>query len=342
MKMTVSELCALVEGDLVGDGEAVVEGVASLATAGPGDVTFAKRERLKEVASTKATAVLVPEKVSGATAAQIVVENPYFTFGMILHAIQQEQCDHPKGIHATAVIGEGTKLGKDVALGAYAVIGDHCVIGDRTVIYPNTTIGSHVVIGEDCVIHSNVAIRELVTIGNRTVIHSCCTIGGDGFGFLPDQGGHVKIPQIGVVEIGDDVEIGCNCTVDRATMEATRIGNGVKIDNHSHLAHNVQVGENSILIAYARIGGSTVIGKNCILTEDVGVTNGVTLGDGCIIGACSKVSRSWPANSVLLGAPAQKGEKEKVQIALMRRLPRIYESLRELQKKVEELEKKGG
>jgi len=335
MEIKVSELCELVEGELHGWGDAVVTGVASLDKAGPGDVTFAKRERLKDVAKTGATAILVPEVVTGVEIPQIVVENPYFAFGKILRLVVKEQSADPKGIHPAAVIGEGVKLGKDVGLGPYAVIGNGCVLGDGVKIYPNTTIGPHCVIGDETVIHSNTAVREYTRIGKRCVIHTCTSIGGDGFGFLPTQGQFQKIPQVGIVEIGDDVEIGCNCTVDRATMDKTIIGNGVKIDNHSHLAHNCEIGDNSILVAYARLGGSTILGRNVILTEDVGVTNGVKLGDGCIVGATAKVSRSWPAGTMLLGSPAQPAADEKRQIVLIKKLPRLYDTLRKLKETVE-------
>ena len=337
MKATVSQICELVEGRLVGPGDAVVTGVAGLKTAGPGDVTFARKEYLKAVPSCRATAVLVPEAVEGASAAQIVVPNPYLTFGKILFMAEKEQRAHPTGIHPTAVMGEGVQLGKDVALGAHAVIGEHSTIGDRATVYPNTTIGAHCAIGADTILYSNVAVREWCRIGSRTVIHTCTSIGGDGFGYLQLGGKHVKIPQVGTVEIGDDVEIGCNCTIDRATMEKTVVGNGVKIDNHSHLAHNVQVGDNSMLIAYAGVGGSTVIGKNVLVLEDVGITNNITIGDNTMIGAGSKVLRSCPPGSRLLGAPAQDGDAEKRLVILIKKLPRLYETVRKLQESLEQL-----
>lgn len=336
MEFTVSEICQLVEGRLVGSGDAVVTGVAGLKAAGPGDVTFAKKEFLKMVPRSAATAVLVPEAVEGAGAAQIVVPNPYLAFGRILLLVEKEQRAHPKGIHPSAVVGEGVRLGRDAALGAHAVVGEHSVIGDRTIIYPNTTVGAHCTLGEDTILYSNVAVREWCRIGSRTVIHTCTSIGGDGFGYIQMGGKHVKIPQVGTVEIGDDVEIGCNCTIDRATMDKTVIGNGVKIDNHSHLAHNVQVGDNSMLIAYAGIGGSTVIGKNVLLLEDVGVTNSVTIGDNTIVGAGSKVIRSCPPGSRLLGAPAQDGEAGKRLVVLLKKLPRLFETVREIKRTLQQ------
>ena len=308
--------------------------VASLQAAGPGALTFAKKEFLKQAAASTATAILVPEPIEGCNAAQIVVSNPYMAFITVLEVVEGER-PHPKDVHATAVIGENVSLGEGVRIGAHAVIGDNCVIGARTVIYPNATIGGNCQIGEDALIYANTAIREDVTLGDRTIIHSNCSIGGDGFGYLQVFGGHKKIPQVGKVIIGNDVEIGCNCTIDRATMDATVVGNGVKIDNHSHLAHNVEVGDNSLLIAYARVGGSTKIGKNCVVLEDVGITNGVTIGDACIIGATAKVNRSWPAGSRILGTPAQKAEDERKQMVLRKKLPKLYENVRELRDKMD-------
>lgn len=219
-------------------------------------------------------------------------------------------------------------------MGAHAVIGDGRVLGDRAVVYANSTLGARCVLGADALIYSNVAIREEVRIGCRTIIHSGCSIGGDGFGYLQVEGRHVKVPQVGTVEIGDDVEIGCNCTVDRATMDKTIIEDGVKVDNHSHIAHNCRIGANSMLIAYARMGGSTTLGKNVMLAEDVGLTNGITLGDRCIVAASSKVSHSWPAGSVLFGAPAQRIEDEKRQMVMIKKLPQLYETVRELRRVV--------
>ena len=336
MKLTVAEVAALVKGELAGPGDGIVDHVASLKAADEGAVTFAKHEFLTQAAATGATAVLVPEEVPDCPAAQIIVSNPYMAFLTILELVEKEQRPHPRGLHPTAVIGEHVQLGEGVGLGPHAVIGDNCVLGDRTVVYPNSTIGANSSLGADCVIHANTAVRENTVIGDRTIIHNNCSIGGDGFGYL-QVGGHRKIPQVGRVVIGNDVEIGCNCTIDRATMDETRIGNGVKIDNHSHLAHNCQVGDNSLLIAYARMGGSTRIGRNVLVLEDVGITNDVAIGDGSIIGAGSKVTRSWPAGAVLLGAPAQKMEDEKRQLVLIKKLPRLYEELRKLRAQVKEL-----
>jgi len=335
MKLTVEEVCAIVGGKLAGPGNGIIERVMSLDKAGPGDVTFAKRSHLKAAAASPATAVLVPERVEGMQAAQIIVENPFFAFGALLRVAEEEQRVHPRGIHASAVIGENIVLGDGVAVGPNAVIGDHSKVGNRTIIYPNVTIGAHCSLGDDTIVYSNVAVRERVTIGSRTIIHTCTSIGGDGFGYIQVDGKHIKVPQVGTVEIGNDVEIGCNCTVDRATMDKTVIEDGVKIDNHSHIAHNCRIGADSMLIGYARMGGSTVLGKGVLLAEDVGLTNGITLGDGCIVGGSAKVHKSWPADSVVWGTPAQLMGDEKRQLVLIRKLPGLYKTVRDLKKAVE-------
>jgi len=342
MKLKASEIRDMVQGELIGSGEVVADRVASLDSAGPGAVTFAKHEFLRKARATEASIILVPERVEGCHAVQVVVPNPYMAFVRVLEVFERHQRAHPTGVHPTAVVGRDVRLGKDVGIGAHAVIGDNTVIGDRTVIYPNVTIGARCTIGDDVVIYSNTALREEVSVGHRSIIHNNCSIGGDGFGYIQVGGRHRKVPQVGRVVIGNDVEIGCNCTIDRATMDATRVGDGVKIDNHSHLAHNVEIGENSLLIAYCRIGGSTKVGRNVLILEDVGLTNGITIGDGCIIGACAKVSRSWPAGSQLLGTPAQKMQEEKRVLVLRKKLPRLYEQVRELRGQVARLRERLG
>ena len=305
MNVSLTEIAELTGGELLGDGNLVVTGVAGLAEARDGDLTFAKKELLDKLSDCRATAVLVPAKAD-APVAQVVVEDPYLAFTRVLALVEKETRPLPEGIHASAVVEEGAELGEGVGLGPCAVVGSGAKLGARSVVCANASIGPNCELGEDCLIYTNVAIREGVKIGGRTIIHPNTTIGGDGFGYLQVSKKHVKIPQVGGVEIGNDVEIGCNCTVDRGTMGNTVIGNGVKIDNHSHIAHNCRIGDDCLLVAYARLGGSVVLGRNVILAEDVGVTDHVTLGDGCVATGLSRVSKSWPAGSVIGGTPAMR------------------------------------
>ena len=329
MRVTLAEIAELTGGELAGDGDLVITGVASLEDAGPGDITFAKAEFVNKLAQCRASAVLTPRGAE-TEIPHVAVHDPYVAFVRVLAVVGRELAALPEGVHPSAVVGEGADLAAGVALGPCATVGAHTRIGLRSVVCANASVGPNCTIGEACVIHANVAVREGVTIGDRTILHSNTTIGGDGFGYLQADGHHVKIPQVGGVVIGDDVEIGCNCTVDRGTMGDTTIGNGVKIDNHSHIAHNCRIGDGCLLVAYARMGGSVVLGRNVVLAEDVGITDHVELGDGCIATGTARVSKSWPAGSVIGGSPAIKFDRAQRIAALQRRLPQICEQLREI------------
>lgn len=333
MKRTLSDIAEIVQGELIGDPQATVEDVAGLDTAAPNQISFVTEDRLDQAAKSRAGALVVPRKLEDVSVPQIVVEKPYDAFLRLLRVVEKERRFAPEGVHPTAAIGKSVTLGEGVSVGAHVSIGDGVLIGEHTVIYPNVSIGAQCRIGRHSVIHSQVAVRERVILGDRVIVHCNTTIGGDGFGYRQDAGRHVKVPQIGTVQIGNDVEIGCNCTIDRATMDKTLIGDGVKIDNHSHIAHNCRIGAHSLLIAYARMGGSTVIGKNCLIAEDVGITDNVTIGDGAIVGGSSKVSKNIPPGSVVWGFPAQPIAKEKKERVLLRKLPEMWDVLRALKKR---------
>jgi UDP-3-O-[3-hydroxymyristoyl] glucosamine N-acyltransferase len=245
-----------------------------------------------------------------------------------MEIIGKERYMRPSGIHPTSIVSRDAIIGKGVSFGAHVVIDDCVRIGNNVTIYPNTFIGKGSSIGDDSLIYANVTIREDVTIGKRVIVHSSSVIGDDGFGYLQTHGKHMKIPQIGTVEIGDDVEIGAMVTICRAALDKTVIGNGVKIDNHSHIAHNVTVGDNSMLVAYAKIAGSVRIGKNVLIAEDVGVTDHVTIGDSCIIGGGSNVYKSLDDRSVVWGSPAKPINEEKRTQVLIRKLPEIYKAMK--------------
>jgi len=333
MRISLSEIAKLTGGELAGDAALTVTGVAPLAEAGPGDLTFAREEFLDRLPACRGAAALVPRRAAGAIA-QIVVPDPYLAFVRVLQAVERDLKPLPSGVHPSAVVEEGAELGEAAGLGPCAVVGKGSKIGARTVVCANATIGPGCRIGPDCVIHSGVAVRERVVIGARTVIHNNTTIGGDGFGYLQVEGCQVKVPQVGSVEIGDDVEIGCNCTIDRGTLGNTVIGNGVKMDNHCHIAHNCRIGDHSVLVAFARMGGSTVLGRNVLLAEDVGITDHVTLGDRCVVTATARVSKSWPAGSVIGGAPAMEFERAKRLATLQRKLPWIMDRIREIRERL--------
>lgn len=334
MEHTLREICTITGGALVGDGNTRITGVASLEGARPGDITFVKGEEFVEKAlKTRASALVVHREIKefkSALGGQIVVKDPFLAFVKILEVFSQERGRRPGGIHPTALVAKTATIGREVSIGAYSVIEEGAVIGDRATLYPMVYIGHNTKIGEDALIYPRVSIREEVSIGKRAIIHSGTTIGGDGFGYLQVEGRHVKIPQVGTIEIGDDVEIGCNVTIARATLDKTVIGRGVKIDNHSHVAHNVMIGEDTMLIAYAKIAGGVVIGKNVMIAEDVGITDHATIGDNCVIGGGSNVYKSLPPGSVVWGSPAKPIMEEKRLQVLFRKLPNMWEALKRL------------
>ncbi|HHT9121159.1 MAG TPA: UDP-3-O-(3-hydroxymyristoyl)glucosamine N-acyltransferase, partial [Candidatus Hypogeohydataceae bacterium YC41] len=285
MEYTLREICSLTGGIVLGDGSTKITGVGSLEGAGPGDITFVKGEEfIRNALNTEASALVTHREIKEIKRPQIVVEKPFLAFVKVLQIYSKEKLKRPQGIHSKALVAKTANIGKEASIGAYSVIEEGAVIGVRVTIYPMVYIGQNTQIGDDTLIYPRVSIREEVSIGKRVIIHSGTTIGGDGFGYLQVEGRHVKIPQVGTIEIGDDVEIGCNVTIDRATLDKTVIGRGVKIDNHSHVAHNVIIGEDTMLIAYAKIAGGAVIGKNVMIAEDVGITDHAIIGDGCVIG----------------------------------------------------------
>ncbi|OHB90564.1 MAG: UDP-3-O-(3-hydroxymyristoyl)glucosamine N-acyltransferase [Planctomycetes bacterium RIFCSPHIGHO2_12_FULL_52_36] len=340
MDYTLREICTITGGTLVGDGNTRITGVASLEGAGPGDITFVKGEEFVEKAlKTRASAMVVHREIKEFKSApslrsraglggQIVVKDPFLAFVKILEVFSQERGKRHRGIHPPTLVAKTATIGREVSIGAYSVIEEGAVIGDRATIYPMVYIGHNTKIGEDTLIYPMVSIREEVSIGKRVIIHSGTAIGGDGFGYLQVEGRHVKIPQVGTIEIGDDVEIGCNVTIARATLDKTVIARGVKIDNHSHIAHNVVIGEDTMLIAYAKIAGGAVIGKNVMIAEDVGITDHATIGDGCVIGGGSNVYKSLPPGSVVWGSPAKPIMEEKRLQVLFRKLPNMWETLK--------------
>jgi UDP-3-O-[3-hydroxymyristoyl] glucosamine N-acyltransferase len=247
---------------------------------------------------------------------------------------------HPRGIHPTAIVGKGVQLGRGVCLGAYSVVEEDATIGDGSVIYPRCYIGYASAIGKDTVIYPQVVVRENVTIGNRVIIHSGTVVGSDGFGYVTVEQAHHKIPQVGTVIIEDDVEIGANVAIDRARFDKTVIGSGTKIDNLVHIAHNVTIGKNCLIVAQVGISGSTSVGDNVILAGQVGIVGHIKIGDNAVVLAKSGVSKAVPAGSSVWGYPAKEEGFAKRLNAHLNNLPRLSAEVKELKKKIEELEKK--
>lgn len=342
--MTVREIAQIVGGEIVGDPDTVITDVQGIKEAKKGSITFvANPKYLVLLKSTEASAVIVSRNNHYSVNSDLTlikVENPSLAFSKIIALIGPEPIKFKPGIHPTAIIGKNVMIGKDVSVQPYTVIEDNVVIGDRTVIGACGYIGHYTKIGSDCFIYPHVIIRERITIGNRVNIHSGTVIGGDGFGFATVKGVHHKIPQIGTVEIGDDVEIGSNVTIDRARFEKTYIGNGVKIDNLVQIAHNVVIGDNTIIVAQVGISGSTRIGKNVIIAGQAGLIGHIEVGDNAIIGGKAGVTKNVPPGANVSGFPAREKWEDMKCAAYLRRSPEVFEKLREFEKRIAELERK--
>ena len=331
------DLANLVAGKLSGDGAIEIAGAAGIEDAKSGQITFAATARIVEAAiNSQATAVIVPSTVTDLAKPALRVANPRLAFAQILTYFNPPQDCQP-GIHPSAVIGSNFQ-GTDCAVGALVVIGNDVVIGRGSIIYPGVVIGDRVKIGENSIIHANVVIREDCEIGSKVQIHSGTIIGADGFGYVTVDGKHLKVPQVGKVRIEDEVEIGANVTVDRATTGTTLIKRGTKIDNLVQIAHNCQIGEDNIVIALVGVAGSTKLGDRVTMAGKSSVVGHVKIGDDPIVAAHSLVINSLPTNSFVSGTPARPHAEDMRIQAAAGRLPELLKEIRELQKKVADLE----
>ncbi len=343
MSKTLKEIADFIGGEIVGDEGIVITGVAGIQEADEGDLTFlANPKYLPYLGMTRASAVITPRDAQTKAKPIVRVDNPSFAFTKAVAFILPVKEEHFKGIDKNTAIAKTAKLGKNVSIGAFVVIEDGCSIGENTVIYPNCYLGRKCSVGADSVIYSNVSIRENCSVGNRAVIHSGAVIGSDGFGFVTVDGIHHKIPQVGIVVVEDDVEIGANVTIDRARFDKTLIGAGTKIDNLVQIAHNVRIGKNCLIVSQTGISGSAIIGDNVILAGQVGVVGHITVGENSVVMARTGINKSLPAGSFVWGTPAKPVDEAKKISACVQMLPKLFESVRGLKSKVEELTKKNG
>ncbi|HUI29443.1 MAG TPA: UDP-3-O-(3-hydroxymyristoyl)glucosamine N-acyltransferase [Candidatus Acidoferrales bacterium] len=343
--MRVSEIAREIGARVDGKPDAEIIGVGKIEEAKAGEITFLANPKYeKYVSTTCATAVIVSEnfKTNRKDITLLRVKDPYVAFVFALKKLAPSRDLLPPGTHLAGHISSKAKLGKDVRIGACAIILDNAQIGDRTMIFPGSVVGEDVEIGEDSVIYSNVTIYQGCKIGNRATIHAGTAIGSDGFGFAPkDDGTYEKIPQLGIVVIEDDVEIGSNSSIDRATLGETRICRGVKIDNLVQVAHNVIIGEDTVIAAQSGISGSTKIGKHCMVGGQVGFAGHLEIADNTNFGAQSGVPKSIKeTGKTYLGYPARELRDTHRIWAASEMLPGIIREFTKLQHKVEELENK--
>ncbi|MDP3791194.1 MAG: UDP-3-O-(3-hydroxymyristoyl)glucosamine N-acyltransferase [Candidatus Omnitrophota bacterium] len=344
MSKTLKEIAKFVNGELVGDGEIAIKGINGIQNAQEGDLAFIAGPKDEELVDlTKASCVIVPKNTSKSfNKPMIKVDYPSVALSKIIEFVLPESIPHPKGIHKTAVISESASLGKNVSIGPYAVIADKATIGDNTIIYSFCYIGKNSKIGQDCILYPHVTIRESIIIGNRVIIHPSTVVGSDGFGFdTQGNGTHFKVPQLGIVVVEDDVEIGSCVTIDRARFNKTIIGKGSKIDNLCQIAHNVIIGPYCLIAAQSGISGSSTLGRNVVFGGQVGVADHVKIGDFVMAGAKTGISKSFPVpKTILFGYPARQVDKARDMIACTGLLPKLFERVRKLEAKIKELEKK--
>lgn len=335
---TLSEIAASCGAQLDGDGARLVVGPATLRDAGPNEVSFLGNPRYRaELATTRAAGVLVnlAEPRTRPEVTFLRCADPNAAFTRVVTAFSTPDW-LPSGVHATATVDPSAELGAGVALGAHVVIGPGAVVGARSVLCAGVVLGRGARVGEGTVLHPNVVLYDRVVIGARCIVHAGAVIGSDGYGFEPTREGWRKIPQCGHVIVEDDVEIGANVTIDRARFGATRIGRGAKLDNLVHIAHNVVVGANALIIAQVGIAGSTRIGERAILAGQAGINGHIEIGAGARIAAQAGVFKDVPAGADYLGWPARARRDALRQYALVERLPEIYERLRALEKQLAE------
>ncbi|NOY69344.1 MAG: UDP-3-O-(3-hydroxymyristoyl)glucosamine N-acyltransferase [Deltaproteobacteria bacterium] len=343
MEITIFQLAEKI-GAKAGQGhKTILRTAAPFDQAGPDAVTFADNTRLlKLIGQSRAGAVIVPlgfiNEPDDSGPGILLSDNPRLAFASAIRLFFPDNRPAP-GIRAKAFVGRGFSCGKDVFIGPNAVVGEKVTLGDRVCIHAGVVIGDNVVIGDDTLIYPNVSVLDRCVIGKRVIIHSGSVIGSDGFGFTPDsEGRHNKIPQVGIVRIDDDVEIGASNTIDRATFGETRIGEGTKTDNHVHIAHNVIIGKHCIIVAQVGIAGSVTIGSHVIIAGQAGIGGHLSIGDGAVIGPQAGVARSVGPGLTVSGTPEMPHKKWLRVQNLVARLPEIKKSVSSLDQRLKEIE----
>ena len=345
MEFSAEQIAGILHGEVVGDPNAVVAGLAKIEEGQPGTLSFLSNPKYEEYIYTTNSSICIvnktfaPNKPLPATLTLVKVEDAYSCFAKLLEVYSQMSKKQPK-IETPSFISENAQIGEDLYLGAFAYIGENAKIGNKVSIYPNVYIGENVEIGNGCVIHPGASIYAECKIGNNCIIHAGVVIGADGFGFAPDQNGeYQKVPQIGNVILEDNVEVGSNSTIDRATMGSTIIRKGVKIDNLCQIAHNVEIGKNTAMAAQVGIAGSAKIGENVMIGGQAGISGHLTIADGTRIVAQSGIPSSVKKAATLMGSPGIPLEDYKKSYFGFRKLPFILTKLNELDKKLKELTK---
>src|SRR5688572_3226660 len=336
--LTLSQIHDLVGGTLHGNGASVLSSLASLDDATPQALAFISNDKAAKVpGGIRAGGLLVHRHLSEIDVPQIVVPNPLLAFAQVAQTFFIRP-SAPRGIAADVSKGTGVAIGDDPSIWPFVTLGDRVTIGARVTLYPGVFVGADCTVGDDSVLYPNVVVREGCSIGARVIIHSGTVIGADGFGYVQHQGRHHKIPQLGGVIIEDDVEVGANVTIDRATLGSTVIKQGTKIDNLVQIAHNVTIGEHAIVVAQVGIAGSTTIGHHVMIGGQAGLADHLRIGDQVMIAARAGVNRSLEPNQIVSGAPVMPHEVWVKAQAVIPRLPELRQAIRALEERMKQLE----
>ena len=342
MEFSAQQIAGFLNGTIEGDPNVKVSNFSKIEEGKPGTLTFlANLKYAHHIYNTEASIVLVnndfkPEQPIRATL--VKVENAYAALAMLLNLVEQSK-SKKKGVDSTAFIAASATVSDDCYVGNFAYIGEGVKMGKNCMVYPHAYIGDHVTVGDNCVFYPHATVYENCTIGNNCILHAGSVVGADGFGFAPEGETYKKIPQLGNVIIEDDVEIGANTTIDRAVMDSTIIRRGVKLDNLVQIAHNVEVGENTVMAAQVGIAGSVKVGKHCMFGGQVGLAGHIHVADHVVFGAQAGVISDVTEATTLLGAPAINAKNFMRSSAIFNRLPDIYRSLGQMQREIEQLKK---
>jgi UDP-3-O-[3-hydroxymyristoyl] glucosamine N-acyltransferase len=333
---TVEELAALVRGRVVGDGKVAIQSARPVGEAGPGDITFIEDDRYAKMLRTSpASAAIVgphfkPAAPPDNVLPMIEVDDPLSAFVAVRSHLRGGDRPRWTGVHPQAWVAPSAKIGKGVAIYPFAYVGDEAEIGDGCTLYPGVVVGNQCRLGADVMLHPNVVLYEGVLLGDRVEVHAGAVIGGDGFKYRLIEGKHVKVPHTGRVEVGDDVEIGANCAIDRGTFEATKIGEGSKVDNLVMIGHNNLIGRHNLLCGQVGIAGSCKTGDYVVMGGQAGIKDHTEIGDRVTVGAQAGVHRNIPSTHQVLGSPAIPIKEQRRIFQMIARLPDMHRQLREL------------
>lgn len=333
VSVTVRQLAELVHGEIIGDGAVIITAARSLGEAEPGDITFVENENHRdELHRSRASAVVAPAGIPSNGQVVIQVADPLMAFVTIVRHLQGRVVPPPHGIDPHASVHPTASIGPESSIHPFAVIGENSVVGARCRIHSGVVIGRDCRLGDDVILYPNVVLYDGTMVGQRVIVHGNAVLGADGFGYRLHEGRHVKVPQLGHVELGDDVEIGACTTIDRGTFQATRIGAGTKIDNLVQIGHNCRIGQHNLLVSQMGMAGSSGTGNYVVIAGQVGIVGHIHIGDGATVGGQAGVTKDVPAGQRMLGSPATPERDQKRILMTLERLPQIRKDLTQIKR----------